>query len=330
MHYQLENRLSSLMEAHQVDEKTLAAELGVNRAHVHRLKDDQWRQISRSDLQALMCWGEKLKKRVFAVEASPLWRTFDDADVALFRGRDDSGNPISSDSQVEGMLIEALGKERCRVEVINGDQMDPDQVGKAMRTKNAIFIGSPKHNLATENALAALWCLTPGNDSPENAKKAPFQFLWDSDLRRASAFGARKRGTEKIGVRMSVAGAKNSRGHHVPVDWLAPEHYARWNGKGRDAGVLVICHKPLGTECNVSSVILAGYSGFATQDMATDFIDDGLRIESGDVQPGHPVIRVLAARYKKVGTRHEKRQRVSKGRRWFGPPWGQLSVAFED
>ncbi|HEV3063006.1 MAG TPA: hypothetical protein VGY48_32475, partial [Vicinamibacterales bacterium] len=103
--------------------------------------------------------------------------------------------------------------------------------------------------------------------------------------------------------------AKSKNGYYLPVDWRTPKTYARWSGKGRDAGVLVVCNKPCGAEKDVTTLILAGYSGFATQDMATDVVADGQRIETRDVQPGHPVTRLLAARYKKVWVPAQEKDR---------------------
>jgi hypothetical protein len=325
MHLQLELHIAEAMEALSVDDRTLAAELGVNLPHLQRLRDDRWTEISRTNLQALLCWGRKHNRNLFSLTASPLWRTFREAPVVILRGRDDKGNPLPSDSDVEGVLIDALKEEACQVDIRNGDEHEYETIVRLVQTNNCIFVGSPKHNLATENVLAALWNLKPADDSALNRAKAPFGFVWEAAPRRPSAFAITKRPADPVGICVNIKGArKTPNGHHLKVDWRTPDDYSRWSGKGKDAGVLVVCNRPLSTELDVTTLVLAGHSGFATQDMARDFVGDVLRIASRDVAAGQPVMRLLAARYKKVGGRNSPRVPVSKGRRWFGPPWLEL------
>jgi hypothetical protein len=313
------------MEKLGLDDRAVAVELGINPAHVRRLRADQWTTIKRSELQALMCWGKKHGEEILVAEPSPLWRTFPDADVVLLRGQDQGSNPLASDAQVEATLVHELTAEGCRVQTKAASALTSDDVMELMRTTNCIFIGSPKHNVASEYALAALWNVKPNDLSEPNRAKAPIYFAWGNGTPSASAFGGR-RDSERAGLYIASLGRQGHRVHHcLPVDWRSPREYARWTGRGRDAGVFVVCNRPFDTTNDVTSIVFAGYSGFATLEMAIDFVRDGLRIETDEVTPGRPVMRVLSARYKKTSTRGDSRERIAKGRRWIGTPWSQLA-----
>jgi hypothetical protein len=83
--------------------------------------------------------------------------------------------------------------------------------------------------------------------------------------------------------------------------------------KGRDAGVMVVCYRPLDTDKEVTTIVLAGHSGFATFDMAMDFVRDELRFEAHELRPHAVTMRVLTAIYKKRAGRGDSRSRVAKG-----------------
>jgi hypothetical protein len=323
---QLEVHIGELMSALGVDDKAVASELGINLAHVQRLRDDSWTTIKRSELQKLLCWGHKHGHAVLSVQPSPVWRTLPGSEVCLLRGTDRSGNALASDSMVESKLLEELSGEGCRVRIVAGPDVDESSVRDLMKSKNCIFIGSPKHNRATEIALAALWDLSPFDPREGNRKKSPILFRWEPDKDRRSAFDGDIHGSVKPGIYVSVAGRRGQRSLlHVPADWRSTREYSRWTGRGRDAGVLVVCNRPLGTDQDVTSIVLAGFSGFATLEMTADLVGDGLRIESNDARPGVPTMRILVAPYRKSAARRDSRVRISKGRRWIAPPWTQLA-----
>jgi hypothetical protein len=325
MHYQLELRLAALMDRLGLDDKGLAAELHLTPIQVQRLRTDQWSTIKRADLQTLLCWARRHEEEILSVQPSPVWRTLQNAEVVVFRGRDAENNPLPSDSRAEGELIEALKSAGCKIRPRSLEVgADPSEVTSAMRDTNCVFIGSPKYNVATEIALASMCQIQPSVASDENRRKAPFCFVWDGSV-PTSAFALPKTSQEKLGVYLFTSSGSTARTrHHVPIDWRTARDYARWTGKGRDAGILVACNRPLGTEVDVTTIVLAGYSGFATFDMAVDFARNGLRIESREVCPGKPVFRVLSAPFRKTSRHGDSRRRLSKGRRWFSPPWSQL------
>lgn len=328
MRYQLSFRLSPLMDALGLDAKAVASELGINLAHVARLRDDSWSTIQRGDLQKLLCWGQKHNTPLLSVEPNPLWRTLSGAEVVLFRGRKRDGNPLHSDSNVERELLVALEDEGCRITPRSIDTPNHEEIAELMRTTNCIFIGSPKFNAATESALASLWELQPYDSRIANRKRSPIEFVWDAAYQGNSVFGRQKTDGEAIGLHVgsrNAAGIVHSR-YLVPVDWKSPRQYSQWTGKGRDAGALIACYRPLKTASEVTTIVLAGYSGFATFDMATDFVRDGLRFEDAELRPHTVTMRVLAASYKKKSGRSDSRTRIAKGRRWYGLPWNQLQA----
>ena len=318
MRYQLEVRFARLVERLGLDDRAVAAELGINLPHVRRLRTDTWTEISRADLQAILCWCRRHDCDVFSVEPSPIWRTLPEHEVVLLRGSDKDKNPLPADAQTEAQLLEVLTAEQCKVTSLPIDSANMGQVVEFMKTKNCIFIGSPKHNLATEAALTALW------PSSSEGEKCPFQFLWNSSPRK-SLFGRAIRGSETPGISVRIDGKKGFRYELVPVDWKSQPEYVRWTGRGKDAGALVVCHKPLKTDADVTTIILAGFSGFATIDMAKDIVTDGFGIPTEGVQPDTPIVRILSATFKKAAGKGESRERIERGRKWLSPPWEQLA-----
>jgi hypothetical protein len=306
-----------------LDDRALSAELHLTSAQVNRLRTDQWTTIKRSDLQTLLCWGKQHGEDLLRVEPSPIWRTLPGSEVRLFRGRDSSNNPLPADSRAEAELLEALTAIGCQIQPHSLSQPDESQVVESMKSTNCIFIGSPKYNTATEIALASLWRLTPFSTDKRDRDRIPFAFVWETPT--SSSFSLTKNQHDRLGLYLYATGAKNERSrHHVAIDWRPPRDFAIWTGKGHDAGVFVVCNRPLGTDRDVTTIILAGHSGFATLDMTIDLARNGLRIESDAVRAGVPVVRVLSAVFRKNSRRGDSRKRASKGRRWIGPPWSQL------
>lgn len=325
MRFQVEVHLARLLATLGLTDRGVAEELGINLAHFRRLREDNWTTISRPELQKLLCWGKRHGADLLTVEPSPVWRTLPGKQVVLLRGCDPSGNALPSDLQAEARLLEELKAEDCIVKHMSSAEIDAVKVKGLMKASNCIFIGSPKHNAATEHALAALWGLTPHDSRLANRSKAPVQFAWAKDsMRRTSAFSHSD--GRNCGVYVSASGGRGRERteYCVPADWMPADEYRRWTGRGRDAGILVVCRNPLGTEMAVTSIVLAGFSGFATVDMASDLVSDSLLVESDAVTPGRPVLRALSTLYKKPSIKDDSRVRISKGRRWFSPPWSQL------
>ncbi len=83
MRYQLEVRVRILMTELGVDEKGLAAELGINLAHVRQIRDGSWVTITGDELQKLAfllgtlaslrsIWLRTLSATACALKA-PIW-----------------------------------------------------------------------------------------------------------------------------------------------------------------------------------------------------------------------------------------------------------------
>lgn len=329
MRYQVEFRIRQALEELQLEARTLAAELNVNPPHLERLRDGTWTTVNRTDLQSLLCWARKRDRELIAVVENPLWRTLSKKEVMVFRGKSDTGNPLASDSNVETELLEALEQEQCTFtsRALDAEEARRD-IPELMKTTNCVFIGSPKLNAATEVALSQLWALKPFDSSQRNQERSPLQFIWESGYTGQSAFGHCRAVHEHIGVYVGVrdgSGVVNRR-HAVPVDWKPAKAYANWVGKAKDAGVTVACYKPLGTNGDVTTIVLAGHSGFATHDMALDLVRDGLRFETDELRPNVPTMKVLWAPYKKLSGLNGSRVRLAKGRRWFELPWTELQM----
>lgn len=327
MRYQVEFRLRPTLQELEVEGKAVAAELGINPPQFERLCDGDWTHISRADFQKLLCWGKKHDKQLIAIVENPLWRTFSKRDVVVLRGKSDTGNPLASDSDVETELLSALEQQQCRIQTRAMDVEEAkSSIPNLMSTTNCIFIGSPKLNAASEVALAELWALKPFDSTKRNQERSPLLFLWESGYNGRSGFGRPANDGEEIGIYVGTRDANGitKQRHVAPVDWKPQKAYANWTGKARDAGAIVACYKPLNSQAEVTSIVLAGHSGFATRDMALDFVGDGLRFEVEELRPGAPIMKVLSAPYKKTSGSAGSRVRLVRGRRWFGLPWTDL------
>src|SRR6476469_8649604 len=56
----------------------------------------------------------------------------------------------------------------------------------------------------------------------------------------------------------------NSQPELLKVDWLPPERYASFRGRLHDGAALAVCYQPLGTQKQVSSIVIAGYTGLSS------------------------------------------------------------------
>lgn len=327
MRYQVELRVRQALEALQLDAKAVAAEVGINPPHLERLRDGTWSTISRTDLQKLLCWAKTKDLEVLSVIENPLWRTFIKQEVQVFRGKSDTGNPLASDSNVETELLNALEQEGCKFSTRALSEAEArNEIPELMKTTNCIFIGSPKLNAASEVALAQMWAVNPFDGSKKNHSRSPLLFVWESGYTGKSAFGRPREDSEHLGVYVGQRGGDGSvpRRHCAPVDWRPAKTYASWTGKAKDAGAIVVCYRPLSTQAEVTSIVLAGHSGFATHDMALDLVKDGLQFDTDELRVGVPSMKVLSAPYKKHSGLTANRIRIAKGRRWFELPWSDL------
>jgi hypothetical protein len=311
MRFQLDFNLGRLVPP--AKRRALAKELRINHAEMTRLCEDRWTGIKRKDLQQLLFWSHRAKTQLFTVSPHTVWENFLASPTLFSKGQTPSGAPRVWDAKVDQVLGPALGKEGCQVEAMQ-PLRDVDAARVQMQTKNCIFVGSPKWNRDSDLALRALFDITGRKQPPfrfvvrESAIESPFISVTDKN--------------EEVGITMGGD-------VRFGVGWTDPSAYPDWTGKANDAGLLIVCRQPFKTKESVTTIVLAGFTGLATYAMSRDLVSGEFSVFADELTPGQPLLRVLRARYTKVGASDESRELLAKGYRWFGPPWAQVQWELE-
>jgi hypothetical protein len=121
-------------------------EYEVPRNRVVQLERDTWVDLSRKHLQKLYQLEARVRAfspdfRLFELRVDPLWETFATSGLG-FVGKDLNGLPV----EVDHYLLGAISTAGLSLGAPDSDQ----DVLDAMRTRNCVFVGSPKCNDATE------------------------------------------------------------------------------------------------------------------------------------------------------------------------------------
>lgn len=327
----LRSSLGELTRRLNVSDLRLERETGVNREHIQKIREGTFRSISRRELQILWSWGRRRDPDfdLFSLVRHPIWAPFEKGDAVIIRGKGDRMNALILDARVEHLLEEFLDQLPCRAIV----KMQPEistaaQVRQLMTTQSCIFLGSPKHNPAVTMAIAALWNVDADDASKAGRDKVPFWFAWGQPLpgQGANAFAEpAARGSSGTGIYVNRGNGTKNPGF-VGVSWLPGEQYIEWSGTGWDAGVLIIARQPLGTKRDVMTMVIAGYTGLGTIEVAQDLLNDAVDIEESALLPGQPTLRILRFPYRKLQGA-DVREPKMKGRMWLRPPWNRLTGA---
>jgi hypothetical protein len=267
-----------------------------------------WR-LDRDSLNRYIIFAHEHGFEPFRVEAGAIWSPFARSEVSVFRG------PCRSDIRVEDHLAKFLRRLDCKIESasISGD------VEKDLRERNCVIIGSPKANPASEIALALLWQAEPFNANKDNRSKIPISFLGMS-MEHGSALLVES-------TRHGILLPGSTGNCYLKVDWLPPEKFGPYVGLGRDAAILVVCHRPLGTERDVTSIVIAGYTGLATLVAAQELTRKTLPDIKPEENPGTPCLAALKFAYKK---RRQYRRSLDnlrsfkEGSAQWAPPWNDF------
>lgn len=274
---------------------------------------DPWR-LDRDMLHRYVLFAHEHGFEAFRVEPHPIWKNFENSEeISIFRG------PKKADVPVESLLVkyfERLNSQTHATTVAEG-------VEDSMKQHNCVFIGSPKSNRATEMALALLWEARPFDSQAKNCDRIPIHFLgMSSEQANTSAL---LRESSRHGFGIQIPGT--TRRSYLKVDWLPPERYPSHQGDGQDGAVLVVCHCPLGTQKNVTTVVIAGYTGLATLVAAKEATYKKIPDLEPEATPGQPCFGVLKFRFKKRrqhrGSLDNLRTAEEESARW-GPPWNDF------
>lgn len=296
----------------------LASKLEVDpRALKNFLSDEggkKWR-LDRDVLHRLVFFAHAHGRQLFQVEPHPMWETFvKKHDIAIFRGGK------KEDADVERCLHRYLDERfDSSASAVAGSPSD------LMKQRNCIIIGSPKHNRASEIALALLWGAEPNDGSPKNQERIPFHFAgMELSSGLDSALVTRD---SSLGYGINVLDPKTEERRLLKVDWLPPDEYKSSMKSGQDVAVLVACYRPLGTSEPVTTIVISGYTYLSTLE-ATRALECGNIPElNPSATPGKPCIAVMKFEFTKKLHAKKGVVRVLKEKTsplWAVSPWDTL------
>lgn len=303
--------LRDIKEEWDLSRADLQKELGLDARTIDKLlKDDdidQWR-LDRSKLHQLVLFAHAHGYELFRVVPHPIWRSFEGKEVAIFRGSGKADAPVE----------DHLTKHFERLHAQTHSSTVPDGIEEAMKTKNCVVIGSPKANRASEIALSLLWGAEPFGKEEANRDRIPVHFLGMTDQGGPSAILQQ---SSRHGLNVRIPNSKARK--YIKVDWLPAERYGAYKGDGQDAAVLVACYQPLGTTEDVTTIVIAGYTGLSTLVAAQEATSKRIPEIQPEETPGEPCFATLKFTYRK---RSQKRKSVDNLRShvepsYWGPPW---------
>jgi len=290
-------RISELMEALGLSDVEMQQQVGIDRRTIEKLRRDapDWR-LSREMLQRLMVFAFEHGYRdgIFQVRPHPLWQTFHSATPLIIRSGEER------DAEVEAHLRAFLRNLGAGSELMvweNVPEPDLEILRSLMRTKNCIFVGSPKASHASEIALATLFGVEPFQRPQESAV---LRFL---GMRRRNLFEESAFLVDDDPHGIEASSPDHAERRFAAVDWRPPEEYAAFSGEGQDAAAVVVCRRPLGIEVDVTTVVIAGYTGLATLLAARQLTHGEPTIDERRLEGGSsPQVALFRYRFKKRPT----------------------------
>ena len=251
---QLEFRMRALLRASHLSPEGIEREYGFNSEQVIAFCTDTWTSVSRAELQIFSTLAEQFDVTFQERPIHPAWRALEASTrpAVLFLSVGPDRGTQTRDAEAEAAMTAPTGLSTERFK----GMVTKRAVVRAMQSENCIFIGGPRYNLGTTYALEHLW---------KNGGDVPFRFIWPEPRKAGRSTGAARSGaaTDAPGLICRVG----NQDHHVPIS--PPDR----DTEGFDLGVLVVCLDPPGAPSGVTSIILAGHSGFATKDMARDLAE---------------------------------------------------------
>lgn len=306
--------LNEIQKDLRLTKARLERDLGMDSRTIDKLladsDDDPWR-LDREMVRRLVLFAHGHGYEAFRVEPHTIWRSFQGSAATIFRG------PTKADAPVENHLVSYLELLHCEVHT----STSPDGIEEVMKEKNCLIIGSPKANRASEVALAKLWGAEPFISTPTNRARIPFSILGMPPSFAVDS-AVLKEGP-RHGIEFQLPGRKESR--FLKVDWYPPEKYGAATGRGQDSAIVVACHRPFGTELDITTIVLSGYTGLATFVAAQEVTSGG--IVDIDLDPGRPNWAAMKFNYQKRRQTSKSldnlRQAEERSAVW-GPPWDKL------
>jgi hypothetical protein len=280
--------------------------------------DDEptWR-LSRGSLHRYFLFAHRHGIEPFKIEPHAIWKNFENSEVTIFRG------PTPADVPVESHLVEYLKNLHCQVRTSIASNGLDDGIEGAMQNKNCVFIGSPKANPATEVAIASLWGALPFNAKAENRARIPIRFVgMQTDPGATSSLLEE---STRHGIAVSIP-TVNKRAF-LKTDWMPPEKFGPFKGTGEDSAVLVVCERPLGAQKDVSTIVIAGYTGLATLTAAQEATYERIPDFQPEATPGQPCIAALRFTFRKRRQYNKSTDNLrtrEEGSGQWAPPWDKF------
>jgi DNA-binding XRE family transcriptional regulator len=299
------------------DDAKLAEKLDADKRTIEKMLRDEdsnpW-QLHRDSLYRYLLLAHETGIEAFKIEPNYLWQRFQSrskngAIVTIIRG--DTG----ADAPVEDHLSKYLRRLNLRTSATTTFAAIED----SMMNSNCIIIGSPKTNEASEIALARLWGAKPFDNDPQNQARIPIHFLGMTPVSgRPSSLLL---DGSSHGFSFQVPGEVKRR--FLPVDWLPADQFWPSHEPGQDAALLAVCHRPLGTQQDVTTVVIAGYTGLSTLEAAREATDKSLPTLAAIENPGQPYFSLLRFKFDKQSSRlpREGLRTVKEKTALWGPPW---------
>jgi len=277
------------------------------------LSDDEgenWR-LDRETLYRYLLFAHAHGVEAFRIAPHPIWKTFENAqNIQIFRGSNRADGPVEV----------YLNSYFERLHASTFSHTVSDGLEDAMKQCNCVIIGSPKANEASEMALSLLWGAQPFGGSPEDRGRVPIQFLgMEPEYPKPSTLLAE---SSRRGISVRIPPSPQPK--FVRVDWLSSEKFGPSTKDGQEAAILVVCHRPLGTEKDVTTVVIAGYTGTSTLEATREVTYKKIPDLDPTATPGQPCFAVLKFTFKKK-PQHRKStfdpRSPREGTAVWGPPW---------
>lgn len=312
--------LQELIESLGWDETQAARELGMDQRSLRGLLNDDssWR-LGRETLRRLMLFAfdRGYPHGIFEIRPHALWESFRSKATPVVIVRvDNKVHDAEVERNITSFLDHFLVKARVLVNV-----SDVDQMRELMRTANCVVVGSPKSNPASEIAAALLWGARPFDSAETNRSLLPLQFLGTSEGWKSTS--SLMRASSRNGIALT-----EQRGF-VPVDWRPEDEYRKFTGVAQDAAAVLYCRRPLGTVVNVTTIVIAGYTGRATVRASRELTHGEPPLYDADLRvSGKLLYTVMRFKYQKRAWRGhgslEGLRTDIEGSEVWGPPWTRL------
>lgn len=301
----------------QMSEKAFAKEVDLDPRTVKKLCDpDADFRVGKSNLTKLYAFARRHDFTLFEVEPHAIWRHFEKNPTLILRGEK------PADTEVEALMSRFLRLKLGADLATRTGLSDIDEVRRQMLSKNCLILGSPKGNPASEIALSLLWEAEPFSAAKANRDRVPIHFC-GMKPKPGSRESTLLRDGDFFGLDVKVP--SRERRQRVPVDWIPEERYWEAEEEMMDCAAIVACARPLGTEEDVTTIVIAGFSALATLIAAEKATSEELPIARAHMKKsGKPVFALLRFRCLKNAvariTGRNPRAVLHNTCRW-GPPW---------